>query len=78
LRLQFHELSLDDYRALVAATFSRGDAWQEWLPQEETDRPLRGLAEIFKFSIEGMRRFAESALLAWRLRQARPRFKELM
>jgi cellulose synthase (UDP-forming) len=78
LRLQFHELSLDDYRALVAATFSRGDAWQEWLPQEETDRPLRGLVEIFKFSIEGMRRFAESALLAWRLRQARPRFKELM
>lgn len=78
LRLQFHELSLDDYRALVAATFSRGDAWQEWLPQEETDRPLRGLAEIFKFSIEGMRRFVESALLAWRLRQARTRFKELM
>lgn len=76
LRLQFHELSLDDYRSLVAATFSRGDAWQEWMPQDEYDRPLRGLAEIARFSVEGLRRFGESVWLAWRRRQAALRFKE--
>jgi cellulose synthase (UDP-forming) len=60
LRVRFEDMSLDDYRALVAATFSRSDAWQKWLPDRETDHPLRGLQEVFVFSLEGIRRIAKS------------------
>lgn len=60
LRLQFHDMTLEDYRSLVAATFSRGDAWQEWLPERDVDQPLKGLQEVFLFSLEGVRRFARS------------------
>ncbi len=68
LRLRFEDMSLDNYRALVAATFSRSDAWQKWLPEGETDHPLHGLQEVFVFSLEGIRRIIKSVIEAapWR------------
>lgn len=60
VRVRFDDMSLDDYRALVAATFSRSDAWQQWLPDRATDKPLTGLVEVFHFSLEGTRRFSHS------------------
>ncbi|MEN9868886.1 MAG: hypothetical protein RL748_4476 [Pseudomonadota bacterium] len=68
LRVRFEDMSLDDYRALVAATFSRSDAWQQWLPERDTDKPLTGLKEVFIFSLEGSRRFARSIkqILPWK------------
>ena len=68
LRLRFDGMSQQDYQALVAATFSRGDAWQEWLPDRDTDRPLRGLAEIFAISQVGFVRFigSISEVIPWK------------
>lgn len=60
LRVRFEDMNLGDYRALIAVTFSRGDAWQGWLPASDTDRPLEGLKEVFLFSLEGVRRFSKS------------------
>ena len=57
LRVRFDEMQLEDYQALVAATFSRGDAWQEWLPDRDTDHPLRGFKEVFLISRQGLSRF---------------------
>lgn len=62
MRLRFGELSMENQQALVAATFSRGDAWQEWMADREIDRPLHGLKEVFLFSLEGIRRFVASVL----------------
>jgi cellulose synthase (UDP-forming) len=68
MRVRFEEMSMDNYRSLVAATFSRSDAWQQWLPDRKTDRPLTGLAEVFSFSLEGTRRFIRSIadILPWK------------
>lgn len=68
LRLRFEGMQIDDYQALVAATFSRGDAWQEWLPDRDTDHPLRGFKEVFIISRQGLRRFLSSLLgiIPWR------------
>jgi cellulose synthase (UDP-forming) len=57
LRVRFDQMGLQDYQALVAATFSRGDAWQEWLPDRDTDHPLRGFKEVFIISRQGLSRF---------------------
>lgn len=57
LRVRFEDLSLTDYRAFVAATFSRGDAWQSWLPERDVDRPLKGLGEVMGVGVAGMGRF---------------------
>ncbi len=65
LRVRFEDMSTEDYRSLVAATFSRSDAWQEWLPEVDTDRPLTGLKEVFHFSLEGSRRFGRSIKQLW-------------
>ena len=56
-RVRFENLSLTDYRAFVAATFSRGDAWQGWLPERDVDRPLKGLREVLGVGITGIGRF---------------------
>ncbi len=68
LRARFNDMSMENYRSLVAATFSRSDAWQNWLPERETDHPLTGLAEVFVFSLEGTRRFVRSIaeILPWK------------
>jgi cellulose synthase (UDP-forming) len=60
MRVNLEGLSLDKYRALVEATFSRADAWQKWLPERDIDRPLHGLIEVFGISLVGMRRFRKS------------------
>jgi cellulose synthase (UDP-forming) len=57
LRARFENMNLDDYRALVAATFSRADAWQGWLPETDIDRPLRGLREVLGVGLDGIGRF---------------------
>lgn len=58
-RVRFDELSLENYRDLVAATFSRGDAWLSWRNSGiKTDAPIKGLTQVFHFSFVGMRRFA--------------------
>lgn len=57
LRARFENMNLDDYRALVAATFSRADAWQGWLPDTDIDRPLRGLREVLGVGLDGIGRF---------------------
>jgi cellulose synthase (UDP-forming) len=60
-RVRFEGLSLDNYRELVAATFSRGDAWLSWRDAVvKTDAPMQGLAEVFHFSLIGLRRFMMS------------------
>jgi cellulose synthase (UDP-forming) len=60
LRLRFDGLGLSEYQSLVAATFSRGDAWLKWLPVRELDRPLQGLKEIFLVGLEGQQRLLKS------------------
>lgn len=57
LRTRFENLNLSDYRAFVSATFSRGDAWQSWLPERDVDRPLQGLREVLGVGLEGIGRF---------------------
>jgi cellulose synthase (UDP-forming) len=57
LRARFEDMSTDDYRGLVAATFSRADAWQNWLPERDLDRPLNGLREVLGVGLDGIRRF---------------------
>ena len=68
MRVRFDEMSMDNHRSLVAATFSRSDAWQQWLPDRKTDRPLTGLVEVFALSLEGNRRFIRSIaeILPWK------------
>ncbi len=56
LRARFDNMSLEDYRALVAATYSRGDAWQRWLSDRDIDRPLRGLREVLGVGVDGLLR----------------------
>lgn len=53
VRLAFDDLSLAQQRALVAATFSRPDAWDHWDDPAEVDRPLASLREILVFGIRG-------------------------
>lgn len=57
LRIRFDDMQMEDYQMLVAATFSRGDAWQDWLREHKTDHPLTGLKEVFEISITGFIRF---------------------
>jgi cellulose synthase (UDP-forming) len=57
LRIRFDDMQMEDYQMLVAATFSRGDAWQEWLGEHKTDHPLTGLKEVFQISVTGFIRF---------------------
>ncbi|MEQ1629255.1 MAG: UDP-forming cellulose synthase catalytic subunit [Gallionella sp.] len=57
LRIRFDDMQMEDYEMLVAATFSRGDAWQEWLREHKTDHPLTGLKEVFQISVTGFLRF---------------------
>lgn len=60
-RVRFEGMSLENYRDLVAATFSRGDAWQQWLrPNPKSDAPFKGFQEVVKFGIIGMQRFVHS------------------
>lgn len=68
MRVSFEGLSLNNYRELVAATFSRADAWQKWLPERDIDHPLRGLIEVFGISLVGIRRFRKSLneVIPWR------------
>ncbi len=61
LRTRFEHMTMEDYRALVAATFSRGDAWQSWLPERDIDRPLKGLREVLFVGLDGIRRFIKNA-----------------
>ena len=57
-RVRFEGLSLANYRQMIAATFSRGDAWLDWRePEVKTDAPMKGFYEIFRFSLVGYRRF---------------------
>lgn len=68
LRTRFENLSLTDYRAFVAATFSRADAWQSWLPERDVDRPLKGLREVLDVGLDGIGRFIRrfAAFGKWR------------
>lgn len=62
-RVRFEGMSLENYRQLVAATFSRGDAWLSWRDAGvKTDAPIKGLVEVSHFSLIGLRRFAGSLL----------------
>ncbi len=57
LRARFENMDLEDYRSLVAATFSRADAWQGWLPERDIDRPLQGIREVLGVGLQGLIRF---------------------
>jgi len=59
MRARFENMNLDDYRSLVAATFSRADAWQDWLPERDIDRPLQGIREVLGVGIEGLARLVK-------------------
>lgn len=61
LRTRFQSMTVEDYRALVAATFSRADAWQGWLTERDIDRPLKGLREVLFVGLNGIRRFIGKA-----------------
>lgn len=73
LRLRFEGMGVADYQALVAATFSRGDAWQEWLPDSDIDHPFRGFKEVFVISQEGLRRLIRSLVEAMPWKRLRTR-----
>ncbi|MHA7835651.1 MAG: hypothetical protein ACX94A_14355, partial [Algiphilus sp.] len=70
LRLAFDQLDLNQQRALVAATFSRPDAWEHWDDPAEVDRPLASLREILLFGIKGYGLLFRP-LLSW-TRRTRP------
>jgi cellulose synthase (UDP-forming) len=57
LGLRFENFTLQDDANLVQCTFGRADAWVRWAAHRAADRPLAALAEIFRFSISGYRRF---------------------
>lgn len=57
LRVRFEKVNFDDYRALVAATFSPADAWKGWLAERDIDRRLPGLREALGAGIDGFGRF---------------------
>ena len=57
LRVRFEKMNLDDYRALVAAMFSRANAWKGWLAERDVDRRLPGLREVLGAGIDGFGRF---------------------
>jgi cellulose synthase (UDP-forming) len=40
LIVDFKSSKQDDYQALMNDVFSRGQAWPQWLPNRDTDRPL--------------------------------------
>jgi cellulose synthase (UDP-forming) len=68
MRARFENMNLEDYRSLVAATFSRADAWQDWLPERDIDRPLQGIREVLGVGIEGLTRLVKRIVLSrqWR------------
>ncbi|MDD5332935.1 MAG: UDP-forming cellulose synthase catalytic subunit [Rhodoferax sp.] len=68
LRTRFEHMTMEDYRSLVAATFSRADAWQSWLPERDIDRPLKGLREVLFVGLDGIRRFIRKAGMTARWR----------
>ncbi|WP_420429754.1 UDP-forming cellulose synthase catalytic subunit [Algiphilus sp.] len=73
LRLAFDQLDLIQQRALVAATFSRPDAWEHWDDPAEVDRPLASLREILVFGIKGYGLLFRPLLsLTRRMRPVRP------
>jgi cellulose synthase (UDP-forming) len=56
--VQFDSLTLQEEINLVQCTFARPDAWVHWNTTQEVDKPLHGLLEIARASINGYKRFA--------------------
>ncbi|NDU86335.1 MAG: UDP-forming cellulose synthase catalytic subunit [Ferrovum sp.] len=53
LRLQWIFDSIHDQRAYIQCTFGRADAWIHWSDHILTDKPLIGMAQVFKVGAVG-------------------------
>jgi cellulose synthase (UDP-forming) len=56
LDLRFDELTMQQEADLVQCTFARADAWTAWKDEQDTDRPLQGLHEIFSLGLIGYKK----------------------
>lgn len=61
LRLRFTSMPVDVERKLISATFSRANAWENWLEEVDLDHPLHGFRELLRFSELGFERLLSSA-----------------
>ncbi|WP_420467922.1 UDP-forming cellulose synthase catalytic subunit [Panacagrimonas sp.] len=57
--MEFAALTLDEESSLTQSLFGRADAWVDWRDQNVRDRPLNSLANIFRISLSGSRKFWE-------------------
>lgn len=60
--LQFHDLNIEEQSFLVYVIFGRADAWLNWRNRENRDRPLKALAEVASFGLEGGRIFVRTLI----------------
>lgn len=61
LRLRFTSMPVDTERKLISTTFSRANAWENWLEDVDLDHPLHGFRELLRFSELGFERLLSSA-----------------
>ncbi|WP_303787245.1 UDP-forming cellulose synthase catalytic subunit [Azovibrio restrictus] len=55
----FEALTLEQEAALVQCTFARADIWSSWRNEQDADRPLLGMKEIFTLGLEGYWKLAK-------------------
>lgn len=56
--MRFEGLTLEQESALIQCTFARADLWSAWRDEQDADRPLLGMKEIFVLGLEGYRKLA--------------------
>lgn len=64
LAMRFEGLTHEQESELVQLTLSRADAWLNWSEDRDLDRPMHGMAEIFKLGVKGMGRMFNAMKLA--------------
>ncbi|GGC01187.1 cellulose synthase catalytic subunit [Oxalicibacterium flavum] len=68
--LQFAPLDVQAQADLVQCTFARPEAWRGWKDDQDVDRPMQGLHEIFTLGVAGYRKLLHMLADGWTRRKA--------
>ncbi|WP_293779036.1 UDP-forming cellulose synthase catalytic subunit [uncultured Oxalicibacterium sp.] len=68
--LQFDPLTNEQEAKLVQCTFARADAWVGWKNDQDADRPMQGLHEIFTLGVVGYRKLLHILSEGFKSRQS--------
>lgn len=68
--IQFDPLTTEQEADLVQCTFARADAWVGWKNEQDADRPMQGLHEIFTLGVAGYKKLLHILSDGLKTRQA--------